>query len=218
VQAGKLETEKLLKEYTALAPSYDRYWSTYLHASLSMTAELVADLPTDRILDIACGTGQLLEMLLEHPDDPELFGIDRVPAMLEVAKQRIGQRAKLLEASADELPFDQAAFQLVTCTNALHYFPDAAGALREMRRVLAPSGNLVITDWCRDYATMKLLNRILPWTRHAHVHTFSLGELEQNLARCGLRMIGSSRKKIDWLWGMMTVHAVPVPQKGSVFT
>jgi hypothetical protein len=65
---------------------------------------------------------------------------------------------------------------------------------------------------------MKLLNRILPWTRHAHVHTFSLGELEQNLARCGLRMIGSSRTKIDWFWGLMIVHAVPVPQKVSVFT
>jgi ubiquinone/menaquinone biosynthesis C-methylase UbiE len=210
MQADALETGKLLKEYTALAPTYDRYWSTYLQASLSMTAEFIADLPADRILDVACGTGQLLEMLIEHPDDPELFGIDRVPAMLEVAKRRIGRRATLLEASAEELPFDQGAFQLVTCTNALHYFPDAAGALREMRRVLAPSGNLVITDWCRDYVTMKLLNRILPWTQHAHVHTFRLHELEQNLARCGLKMIGSSRKKIDWLWGLMTVHAVPV--------
>jgi hypothetical protein len=57
---------------------------------------------------------------------------------------------------------------------------------------------------------MKLLNRILPRTRHAHVHTFSLGELQQHLASCGLRMIGSSRKKIDWFWGLMTVHAVPV--------
>ncbi len=209
MQADELETGKLLKEYTALAPTYDRHWSTYLHASLSMTTELVADLPADRVLDVACGTGQLLEMLIEHPDDPELFGIDRVPAMLEVAKQRIGQRAILLEASAEKLPFDHGAFQLVTCTNALHYFPDAVGALREMRRVLAPTGNLVITDWCRDYTTMNLLNRILPWTRHAHVHTFSLGDLEQNLARCGLNMIGSSRKKIDWCWGLMTVHAVP---------
>jgi ubiquinone/menaquinone biosynthesis C-methylase UbiE len=209
MQADEVETGKLLKEYTALAHSYDRYWSTYLHASLSMTAEFVADLPADRVLDVACGTGQLLEMLIEHPGDPELFGIDRVPAMLDVAKQRLGQRATLLEASAEELPFDQGAFQLVTCTNALHYFPAAAGALHEMRRVLTPTGNLVITDWCRDYTTMKLLNRILPWTRHAHVHTFSLGELEQNLARCGLRMIGSSRKKIDWFWGLMTVHAVP---------
>ncbi len=209
MQADEVETGKLLKEYTALAPSYDRYWSTYLQASLAMTAELVADLPADRVLDVACGTGQLLEMLIEHPGDPALFGIDRVPAMLDVAKQRLGQRATLLEASAEELPFDQGAFQLVTCTNALHYFPDAAGALREMRRVLAPSGNLVISDWCRDYTTMKLLNRILPWTRHAHVHTFRLDELEQNLARCGLRMIASSRKKIDWFWGLMTVHAVP---------
>ena len=210
MQADEFETGKLLKEYTALAPTYDQRWSAYLRASLSMTAEWVADLPAARILDVACGTGQLLEMLLKHPGDPELFGIDRVPAMLAVASQRIGQRATLLEASAEELPFDQAAFQLVTCTNALHYFLDAAGALREMRRVLAPPGNLVIADWCRDYTTMKLLNRILPWTQHAHVHTFRLDELEQILVRCNLRMIASSRKKIDRFWGLMTVCAVPV--------
>lgn len=210
MQADELETSKLLKEYTALAPTYDQRWSDYLHATLSMTAELIAELPADCALDVACGTGQLLEMLIKHPDEPELVGIDKVPAMLEVAKQRVGHRAVLLEAPAENLPLEKASFQLVTSTNALHYFPDASAALHEMRRVIVPSGNLVITDWCRDFATMKLLNGILPWTRHAHMHTFSLSELEQNLAKAGFRTIGSSRKKINWFWGLMSVHAVPV--------
>ena len=209
--ADERETRKLLREYTTLAPAYDRRWSAYLRASLSMTAELVAELPADRALDVACGTGQLLERLSRHPDSPALFGIDRVPAMLEVANRRIGQHATLVEAPANNLPFHCAAFQLVTCTNALHYFPDAEAALREMRRVIAPSGNLVITDWCRDYVAMKLLNRLLPRTQHAHVHTFSLSELEQVLVRSGFRIIGSSREKTDWFWGLMTVHAVADP-------
>lgn len=209
MSADKIETGKLLKEYTALAATYDQRWSVYLRASLGMTAEVVTDLPAARVLDVACGTGQFLEMLTGHPDEPELFGIDRVPAMLAVASQRIGRRAKLLEAAAEDLPFDQATFQLVTSTNALHYFPDADAALREMRRVITPTGNLIITDWCRDYTTMKLLNGILPWTRHAHVQTFRQSELERSLARSGFRTVGSARKKIDWFWGLMTVHAVP---------
>lgn len=210
MQADELETRKLLREYTALAPTYDERWSAYLHSTLSMSADLIAKLPANCALDVACGTGQLLEMLTRHPDEPELVGIDRVPAMLEVAKQRIGHRAMLIEAPAEDLPLEKASFQLVTSTNALHYFPDADAALHEMRRVIDPSGNLVITDWCRDFAAMKLLNRTLPWTRHAHTHTFSLSELEQKLARAGFRIIGSSRKKINWFWGMMSVHAVPV--------
>lgn len=204
-----MRTDKLLKEYTALANSYDVRWSAYLHASLSMTMAVIATLPAKRILDVACGTGLLLEILAHRPDDTELVGIDRVPAMLGEAKRRLGRRATLLDGDAAKLPFDDGRFQLVVSTNALHYFQDANGALREIRRVMSPAGNLIITDWCRDYFWMKLLNRILPWTRHAHVHTFRTRELEQGLLNAGFRIIDKTSKKIDWFWGLMTIHAVP---------
>jgi len=205
-----IQTEKLIREYTALAPSYDQRWSAYLHASFAMTIDQMTGLPAERVLDVACGTGQLLEFLAERTEQSELVGIDRVPAMLEVAKQRLGGRATFLEGEAQHLPFEDAHFQLVTSTNALHYFPDADGALREIRRVISPDGNLIITDWCRSYVWMKLLNRVLPWTQHAHVHTFSSGELKKGLADAGFGIIGETRRKIDWFWGLMTIHAKPL--------
>lgn len=209
MQVHEHQTEKLLKEYSALAPAYDQRWSTYLDRSLQMTFEVILNLPADRVLDVGCGTGLLLEKLSKRLDDAELFGIDRVPAMLNVARRRIGHRATLLEGEAAELPFDDAAFELVTSTNALHYFADADAALQELRRVMSPHGHLVITDWCRDFAWMKLLNCILPYTHHAHVHTFSMNELELRLNQAGFKTIGRSRRKIDWFWGLMVVHAVP---------
>ena len=205
-----IQTEKLIREYTALAPSYDQRWSDYLHASFAMTLEQMSGLPAERVLDVASGTGQLLEILSERTDHSELVGIDRVPAMLEVAKQRLGERATFLEGEAQHLPFEDAHFQLVTSTNALHYFSDADGALREIRRVISPGGNLIITDWCRSYVSMKLLNRVLPWTQHAHVHTFSPGELKKCLADAGFGIISETRSKIDWFWGLMTIHAKPL--------
>ena len=209
MRTDEIQTEKLLREYTALAPAYDQRWSTYLNASLRMTLEKVANLPAERVLDVACGTGQLLKILAERPDLPELIGIDKVPAMLDVARQRIGQRASLLTCEASQLPFDDANFQLVTSTSALHYFPDADATLGEIRRVISTNGNLVITDWCRNYFWMRLLNLILPWTRHAHVHTFNISELEHSLAQAGFNICSKTRKKIDWFWGLMTVHAAP---------
>jgi ubiquinone/menaquinone biosynthesis C-methylase UbiE len=205
----KTLTEKLLKEYTALAPTYDRRWSAYLNASLRMTLDEVADLPADRVLDVACGTGQLLAVLAGRSNSPELVGIDRVPAMLNVARLKLGQRATILECEATQLPFDDADFQLVTCTNALHYFPDIDAALREIRRVISPNGNLIITDWCRNYFWMRVLNRILPRTQHAHAHTLSIEELKQGLSQAGFRIHSETRRKIDWFWGLMTVHAMP---------
>jgi len=215
MQAGAFYDQKLLNEYTALASTYDQRWSAYLDASLQMTLDVVAELPAKRILDVACGTGQLLEMLANRPGDPALFGIDRVPAMLNVARQRNGPGATFAEADAAKIPFEGAGFQLITSTNALHYFPDINAALREFRRVVSPSGNLVITDWCRDFLWMKLLNRALPWTHHAHVRTFSIGELEQSLAVAGFKLVHKARKKIDWFWGLMVVHAIPVPTEDS---
>ena len=209
VQTSTQQTKKLLKEYTAIAATYDRRWSAYLDASLSMTLQVVSDLPATRVLDIACGTGLLLKNLAERDDHPALIGIDRVPAMLDAAKENIGQAATLLEGEAENLPFDDARFDLITSTNALHYFPDATAALQEMRRVISPGGNLVITDWCRDYFWMRLLNRILPWTQHAHVHTYSTTELEQKLLENGFKVVSKSRKKINWFWGLMTIHATP---------
>jgi len=204
------EASKLLKEYSALAPMYDQRWATYLDASFEMTFEIVSSLPARRVLDVACGTGRLLELLARQSEHVALTGIDRVPAMLEVAKKRLYQRAALLEGEAQKLPFDDAKFCLVTSTNALHYFPNVDTALREIRRVISPGGNLIITDWCRDYFWMKVLNGLLPWTRHAHVHTFSVIELKRCLVEAGFSIVNEKKRKIDWFWGLMTIHATPL--------
>lgn len=209
MQSSDIQTRKLLREYSALAASYDQRWHTYLDKSLHMTVEVIEDLAPENILDVGCGTGLLLEMLAQRRDKPGLFGVDRVPAMLEVARHRLGDAATLLEGDAPMLPLDDASFELVTSTNALHYFSDADAALGEIRRVISPSGHLVITDWCRDYFPMKLLNRVLPRTRHAHVHTYNIEELEQHLAQAGFSVVDRFRRKIDLFWGLMVVHAVP---------
>lgn len=210
VRTDDIQTQKLLKEYTELAPAYDQRWSAYLNASLRLTLEKVAALPAERVLDVACGTGQLLGLLAARSDLVELVGIDRVPAMLDVARRRLGQRATLLECDAAQLPFDDANFQLITSTSALHYFEDVDVVLGEIRRVISPNGNLVITDWSRNFFWMRLMNRILPWTHHAHVHTFSSSELEKNLVRAGFTINSMTKTRISWFWGMMTVHATPI--------
>ncbi len=205
----EIQAKKLLREYTALAPAYDQRWSTYLKASLELTVEKLTQLPAGSVLDVACGTGQLLEAMADRTNSSRLVGIDRVPAMLELARRRLRQRATFLECDAATLPFDDAEFQLVVCTNALHYFPDVDAALREIRRVISPRGNLVITDWCRDYFWMRVLNRVLPLTQHAHAHTFSTRELRQCLRRAGFATCSETKRKIDGFWGLMTVHATP---------
>ncbi len=54
-----------------------------------------------------------------------------------------------------------AGFQLVTSTNAMHDCPDAVAALREIRRVIAPSGNLIITNRCKEYIGHYNIGKVL---------------------------------------------------------
>ncbi len=206
---------KLVDEYSRLATDYDERWASYLAASFAMTEAALASSEARapgadaRVLDVACGTGLLLRHLTSKMKYPYAVGIDRVPAMLERARQAVPDDAHLLlQADAASLPLADRAFSLVVSTSALHYFPDPAAALREMRRVLAPGGTLVITDWCRDYLTIRLLDMLLPLTPEAHVRAMTLKELCMAMEEAGFGVQFSTRRRIDWCWGLMTVRAV----------
>jgi SAM-dependent methyltransferase len=68
--------------------------------------------------------------------------------MLDVARTRDpGGTIAWYEGSAQALPFPDASFTLVLCQQGLQYFPDRAGALGDMRRVLAPGGRIVLSVW-----------------------------------------------------------------------
>jgi demethylmenaquinone methyltransferase/2-methoxy-6-polyprenyl-1,4-benzoquinol methylase len=123
---------------------------------------LAALRPSDRVLDLACGTGDLLvEAALRARS---AVGLDVTFRMTQLARRRAiaGDRAagvsgqtaphsKALVVTADmlALPFGTAAFDVVTTGYGLRNVPDLDQALREIHRVLAPGGRLVSLDFDR---------------------------------------------------------------------
>jgi ubiquinone/menaquinone biosynthesis C-methylase UbiE len=102
----------------------------------------------DRVLDVACGTGIIACRIAAT--GAKVTGLDLTPAMLEQAKKRAeAERVSVtwVERSAESLPFPDGSFDLVTCQQGLQFVPDRARALREMRRVTAPGGRVVIACW-----------------------------------------------------------------------
>lgn len=61
--------------------------------------------PGERLLDVGCGTGVLLEALSASVPDAQLSGADPSPEMLEVARKRLGKAVFLKESHAESLPF-----------------------------------------------------------------------------------------------------------------
>jgi ubiquinone/menaquinone biosynthesis C-methylase UbiE len=96
-----------------------------------------------RVLDIGCGTGQLAAKIKQVLPRTRVVGCDFSGGMLQrAASQR--RRVGWVQGDAGRLPFHDAAFDVVTSTEAFHWFPNQDAALRECFRVLAPGGRLLL--------------------------------------------------------------------------
>lgn len=103
------------------------------------------------VLDVACGTGIVARLAAERVGESgHVTGLDRDSAMLAVARANAPRACAPLAwrvGDALALPFAAGAFDVVLCQQGLQFFPDRLGALREMKRVLAPGGRFGTCLW-----------------------------------------------------------------------
>ena len=103
--------------------------------------------PGHRVLDVACGTGVLArEAALRLGGEGFVAGLDASPGMLAVAK-RLAPAIEWREGVAESLPYEAESFDAIVSQFGLMFFRDRAGALREMKRVLAPGGRIAVAVW-----------------------------------------------------------------------
>jgi len=196
------------QEYARLAPAYDVRWSSFVEATVRETMQRLHVEPGQKLLDIGCGTGALLEAVSLAFPEVEAVGIDPSVEMLNVARRRLTDHIQLEAGWAESLPFHDDSFDVVVSCNAFHYWREPATALDEIARVLKPKGRLAITDWCDDYLACRICDLYLRAFNRAHFRTYGARECEALIAKAGFRHIGVERYKINWLWGMMTVTAL----------
>jgi ubiquinone/menaquinone biosynthesis C-methylase UbiE len=97
-----------------------------------------------RILDVGCGTGLLAARVRRGIGGGVIVDCDFSRGMLVHAMRRHDAPA-LVQATALRLPFREASFGAIVSTEALHWFPDQAAALKEFRRVVTPKGRILLT-------------------------------------------------------------------------
>ena len=199
----------LLKRYARYAPRYDRRFARYSAATLNKALEIIPSNGERSLLDVACGTGILVQLLHERRPQLRITGVDITPQMLEQARRRVteGNSVGWKLGHAEKLPVDDQQFDIVTCTNAFHLVQDAAAALREFHRVLRPGGTLVLVDWCLDYPQMRLFNLIQRIADHQKRNVRNLHEMVKLLGEAGFEVEESERFMPRALWGMMRTVA-----------
>jgi ubiquinone/menaquinone biosynthesis C-methylase UbiE len=198
------------QEYDRLAPEYERRWRFYVEATADETQRRLAVRAGDHVLEIACGTGRLLDKIRAQQPGAYLTGVDLSFQMLRIARRR-GSQLRLVEADAVSLPFNDQTFDVVVCSNSFHFLPDPKAALAEMRRVLKPGATLLLTDWCDDYVWCRLCDWYLRLTDPAHVRMYGSRQCRRLLGENGFRVERLDRYRVSRLWGLMTVIARPIP-------
>ncbi len=144
-----------------------------------------------RVLDIGSGTGRLLERLGHGVGARALVGLDRSQGML-VAGQRQRPRLELLRGAAEELPFPDSSFDVVTSSVSFHHWSDRGRALTEVRRVLRPTGLFALVDIALEDIPRWGPARIVARPALAH-GLLSLDERRRLLAAAGLEIVEERR-------------------------
>jgi ubiquinone/menaquinone biosynthesis C-methylase UbiE len=141
-------------EHPVKADHYDSFAESYsaenesnlLNAYYERPAmiDLAGDVNGRRVLDAGCGSGPLSAALLAK--GATVTGFDSSPAMVKLARQRLGEDVDLRVADLSQpLPFADGAFDDVVVSLVLHYLRDWTAPLAELRRVLQPGGRLILS-------------------------------------------------------------------------
>lgn len=126
---------------TLLSMNMDRYWRSHTVKAVMP----VLRRPEARVLDLACGTGPLLEAL-EAARGGAVLGSDFCHPMLQGVQAK-GLRSPLFEADAMRLPLADSSVDLITIGFGFRNFANYQNALQELRRVLRPGGWLVLLEF-----------------------------------------------------------------------
>jgi len=198
-----------------LSYGQDRRWKRRLIRVAALEA-------SDRVLDLACGTGHITFEAAPHVR--RAVGLDLTHRMVEIAARRAvkGRRVMFLTGDMLALPFREATFDVVTTGYGLRNVPDLDQTLREIHRVLTPGGRLLSLDFDRPgnaivrmayLAYLTVVGSVLGLVLHRDANTYryipeSIRNYPgaQGVARLMERRGFEAVRVIPLLGGLMAIH------------
>lgn len=148
---SRMPYDRDVRAFDERAASYESGRHGQLHKEISdRVVELaLRQVPAPRrVLDVGCGTGYVLRQLASRlPRATDFLGVDAAPKMIEVARSAASDdRLTFVIGTAERLPADESAYDLVVSTTSFDHWTDQPAGIRECARALAPGGTLVLTD------------------------------------------------------------------------
>ena len=163
----------------------------------------------DNVLDVACGTGVVTRLAAQQSGTGRVVGLDLNADMLRVARgiaRTDDVPIEWCEGSVLALPFEEGVFNVVLCQLGLQFFPDKSLALRQMARVLASGGRLLLSVFTSIERTTVAHAFANALDRHLGEGASSAKRIEHSFSDSG----ALARLAVDA--GLKNVVVVPVTQ------
>ena len=141
-----------------------------------------------RVLEVGCGRGVGVEILLKRLDAAEVVAFDFDPRMVALARERtarFGDRARVFVGDAEHSELPDASFEAVVEFGILHHVPNWRGALAEIARVMKPDGMFYFEDVLKGLTGAPLAGKLLD---HPQAGQFTGAEFRAALANAGLHL------------------------------
>jgi demethylmenaquinone methyltransferase / 2-methoxy-6-polyprenyl-1,4-benzoquinol methylase len=160
ITSGTLSPDGVRAMFDRIAPVYDamnRVFTMGLDGRWRRLAAAAVVTPGDRVLDAACGTGDLA--LADRKAGGEVTGLDFSERMLERARRK-SDRIEWVRGDALALPFDDASFDAATIGFGIRNVDDLDTGLRELARVVRPGGRLAVLEITRPTGVLRPFFRL----------------------------------------------------------
>lgn len=219
------EQDRLAEDSTAEIYDYLYNHTHFAHSMYNDFAEAIARrVQSGRVLELACGTGTVSQLVKKKAPNVITYGIDHSPKMIEIARTRIDN---CMIGDIEDLPFEDGYFDAVYIHSALHHFPDLAQIMNEARRVLKDGHFFFIQEPNKHRIQATNGVRILRWlaghfvkkypdvshleVRPSEVHdTITMDQVVEPLKNAGFEILEKQyRYNASWLLSIfdsMTVH------------
>lgn len=190
----------IIDQFTRQAVPFSTAKTIANEDALQLLIDVTGAGPDDTVLDVACGGGNVIcafARVVRHAT-----GIDMTPAMLERAA-RMAAEKHLSNVNWDQgdvsaLPYPDGAFSIVVTRFSFHHFPDPLAVLKEMKRVCAPGGKILVADMHTSTKQSQAdeFNRLELLRDPSHVRALHLAELKALFPAAGLPAAQEARYEL----------------------
>ncbi len=137
--------------------AYEQLMGIWSRTAGRIFLEFLSPLPNQKWLDVGCGNGAFTDLVTQNYAPEGMHGIDPSEGQLAYARERLaGQRAVFQQGDAMALPFENDRFDIAIMALVIHFVPNPARAVAEMKRVVRPGGTVASYVWAYDDALSPL--------------------------------------------------------------